>query len=218
MKNLEGWGDFSGAGPILYITEYFSNNFYYVSTAYDPEEICEKIWAFQKGMLDFAKTHPDYQFIIKLHPATPPNDLVRIYVHDQNIRNIKIIVNEQSLPELIQRARVIVVDFIATSILEAVVSSKPVFTYSGLYKIDEKPLRLLQKRSYTFNEGTALVSALDDYLAGNFHVTPERVCLTPPNQEFIEQFGIFKNDFMSAKRASALLEKVLSDCPQASER
>ena len=64
----------SDNGPIIYITERFLNNFYYISTSYDATSINDMLWLAQKKFLGVAKQNPGINFIFKLHPSDLPGE------------------------------------------------------------------------------------------------------------------------------------------------
>jgi hypothetical protein len=194
---------------ILYITEYWGTNIYYVSTHFDPVTINAHLWSFQRAMLDFAKRHPERDFIVKLHPADNSGEPVRSYVKDQSLCNVTIITNECTAVELMEKSDVIIIDFIATSLLQALVLEKPVFVYSGMFKIDRAPLDLIRKRAYASEKIDELLTLLHGFLTKDPKILTPRSSVDNQNTEFIRQYGTFNHDGKSAERAMKIVRDAI---------
>lgn len=196
-------------GPIIYVTEKFLNNFYYISTSYDATRVNDIFWLAQKKILQVARQNPSNIFIFKLHPSDLQGEPIRSYVKDNQINNVRFVVREQSVKELFQIAQIIIIDFIATVVLEALLTNKPVFVYSGTYKIDEYPLNLLKKRAYVFDDLDDLIRGVEEYLSKNSSDFLKKWNVNNNNTEFLKEYGTFKNDGNSAKRAVEIVKGIV---------
>jgi hypothetical protein len=199
----------NGRPRILYITEYWGTNMTYISTRFDPVKISERLWSFQRAMLDLATRHPESDFIIKLHPADISGEPVRSYVKDQSLCNVTIITNERTAVELMEKCDIIVIDFIATSILQALVLEKTMFVYSGMYEIDRVPLELIKKRAYTFDKIDELLTLLHGFLIKDPKIPALHSSVDNQNTEFIRRYGTFNHDGKSAKRAVKIIRDAI---------
>jgi|GEM_PF-2261390 len=201
----------TGSGPIIFITEKFQFNLYYNSTTFDSTEICDHLWDVQRAILDFSSTHPLIPFIFKFHPADHQGEPVRSYAANHMIENVRFIVQEQRIQDLIPEAKAIIIDFVSTSVLEAALSDKPVFIYTGMFPMDELPVSLLKKRAFLYDSFPALLEGLERFLEAG----PERFAwerdVDYNNTEFIRMFGTHITDGGSAGRAADLVKTVFPE-------
>lgn len=199
----------SDNGPIIYITERFLNNFYYISTSYDATSINDTFWCAQKKFLQVAKQKSSLHFIFKLHPSDLLGEPIRSYIKDNQINNVRLVVRESSVNALVRIARIIVIDFIATTVLEALLTNKPVFIYSGLYNIDEYPLKLLKKRAFVYENLDDLIRGVEEFLGTDQSDFLRKRDVDYYNSEFLEEFGTFKDDGNSAIRAVDVVKEIV---------
>lgn len=196
---------------ILYITEKFEFNLYYNSIPRDSTEICDIFWDIQSKFLNFVADNQDYEFIFKFHPAESNGEPGKSYAKDKNIKNIRFIVNERTIQELLPSADVIIIDFPATCILEVLLTKKPVFFYQGIYPLDPKPLLLLKKRAFTYDNFCDLCKDVNILLKEGQESFGNRKGINYTNTEFLQSFGTFKNDKNSAIRACIIVDNILKN-------
>lgn len=192
---------------ILYITEKFEFNLYYNSTTFDSAEICDHFWEVHKKVLSFAGNHLIVPFIFKFHPADTEGEPVRSYARTHNLNNVKFVVQEKTIQELIPEAQVIIIDFVSTGVLEGIISDKPVFVYTGMYSIDIHPLTLLKKRAFLYDNFSILLDDLEKFLVIGSSAFAQEHSVDYNNTEFLQSFGTHFNDGCSATRAAAEILK-----------
>jgi hypothetical protein len=191
------------SGPVVYITEKFQFNLYYNSTTFDSTEICDHFWEVQRRILDLAGNHQDIPVTFKLHPADSDGEPARSYAQKYNLTNVMFIVQEQTIQDLIPSARAIIIDFVSTSVLEATLSEKPVFIYTGMFSMDKEPLALLEKRAFLYDSLPALFEEFEKFLIAGPTAFAEEHGVDYRNTEFIQSFGTYRHDGESSHRAVA---------------
>ena len=194
--------------PVLFITEKFWFNLYYNSTPFDSTIVSDQLWQIQKRMIDLAHDNENIPFIFKLHPADHESEPVRSYVADNKIKNIRLVVQEPTVKELLPGAGLIVIDFVATSILEVLLTEKPVFVYVGIYEIDTDTLQKLRKRAFVYENLDKLYSDLKKMFSGGENALKNEYGVDYYNTDFIREFGTYKNDGKSAARAVEIVNSV----------
>lgn len=197
------------SGPVLFITEFFNFNLYYNSAPLDSSIICDHFWQVQRQFLDLAANNRGVDFVFKLHPADFKGEPSREYAADHKLKNLRFIVQEHTVAELVLSASVIVIDLVSTSILQALLSDKPVFIYTGMYRMDERALALLKKRAFTYDKFEDLCCDLEIFFSEGLRPLLKRYGTDLANTEFIREFGTFRHDGKSASRATDILSTVL---------
>ena len=196
------------SGSIVYITEKFQFNLYYNSTTFDSTEICDHFWFVQKNMLDFTKNHSNVPFVFKFHPADNKGEPARSYARMHKVNNVQFIVKEETIQDLIPKAQVIIIDFVSTSVLEAFLSDKPVFIYTGMYMMDNFPLTLLKKRAFLYDNFTTLLNDLERFMIIGSAAFAQEHDVDYHNTDFIQSFGTHLHDSNSAKRAAEIIKNI----------
>jgi hypothetical protein len=197
---------------LVYITEKFLFNHYYNSTTFDSTGICDHFWIVQREILTFAKDHPELPCVFKFHPVDFEGEPARSYTRIHAIENIRFIVQEQTVRDLIPAAGVIIIDFVSTSVLEAALSDKPVFIYTGMFRMDPEPVALLRKRAFLYNSFPALLEGVERLLEIGPTAFAKEQGVDYHNAEFIREFGTHLNDGNSAERAAGeILSAVFPD-------
>lgn len=197
------------SGPVLFITEFFNFNLYYNSTPFDSAIICDHFWQVQRRFLDLAANNRGVDFVFKLHPADFKGEPSREYAEDHKLKNLRFIVQEHTVAELMSSASVIVIDFVATSVLQTLLSGKPVFIYTGMYQMDERALALLKKRAFIYDKFEDLCCDIEIFFSEGLRPLLKRYGTDLENTEFIREFGTFRHDGKSASRAADILSTVL---------
>jgi hypothetical protein len=196
-------------GPVLYITTAYLQNIFHISQPFDAIGWDEHLWQVQKRVIDLAGRFPDREFIIKLHPTHRSGEPLGSYILDSDISNIRCISNEAKLEDLLPRSSIILFDLVSTGILQALLTVKPIFLYSGLYQLDETASTLLQKRAVVSANLDEFVGTVAEYLDGNVRNKDSLA----HSLDFIKAYGLHEADSMSAKRAVSLVGRVEKDFP-----
>jgi len=194
---------------ILYITTIYTNNRYYYSDRLNHSAFDETLWDIRKNILNLARFHEDLSFIIKLHPSETGLPALRQFLSDSGIRNVTVILNEKTIPDLIEESEIILFDLNSTGLLQALCTKKPVFVFTGLDNHDEDAISLLKRRAYVFPKRDQFIDAVDKYLTG----TPLPVCPDCTNTDFLSMYGTFLNDGRSGERAAEILCRIINGIP-----
>jgi len=189
---------------ILYVTTKYSQNLYAISSTWNPASYDEILWSIQRGIIDLAGQHPDDTFLIKLHPGHTSCEPLLSYARCRNISNLRFIIAEQSVQELLPEADIIIFDLVSTGILQVLQTDKPVLVYTGLTKMDSGAFNALARRCYVPNDEQTFLSACERYLSAAPHAPVD--CT---NTDFITAFGTCRNDGLSARRAVDAVHRVL---------
>jgi hypothetical protein len=192
--------------PVVYITTHFLNNLCPISQPCDPSAWNESIWDMQKQFMACAKRHPGRQFILKLHPIQTDREPHKSYLKENGIGNVELITAERSTRELTDIADILVFDLVSTGILQVLTSDRPVFIYSGLYRIDEEVIRSLQKRTCVADNPEELIRAIEEYLRSG--QVPGRQ-VVPASTEFVTRYGTGVHDLPSGQVAATELRKII---------
>lgn len=195
--------------PVLFITSFFNFNLYYNSAPLDSSIICDNLWQVQRQFLDLAGNNRRVNFIFKLHPADFKGEPSREYAADHKLENLKFVVQEYTVADLVSSASIIVIDLVSTSFLQALLSDKPVFIYTGMYRMDERPLALLKKRAFVYDKFEDLCSDIEAFFLEGLQPLLEKHGTDLANTEFIREFATFRHDGKSASRAADILSTVL---------
>ena len=209
---LSGTRQRGNDGPVLYVTTLYLHNIFQISQPFHPIGRDERLWEFQRKVIDLAGQFPEREFIIKLHPTHRSREPIGSYILDSGRTNVRCITHESSLEDLLPRSSLILFDLVSTGILQAMLTAKPIFLYSGLYGLDQSALALLQKRVIVSHDPGDFIGNVTGYLEGRARTGP------PPeySQEFIRAYGLYEADGMSARRAVSLLARMVHDSPGSS--
>lgn len=186
---------------IIYITSAYMGNELNIST-YPP--ISDTLfWSTQKSIVDILGKHPEKSITIKLHPSTTGTHILESYVLDKGYHNFKFIRREKSFSELLQMSDVVIIDLPFTTILQALMTKKPVFVYTGHVHYNEDAHSLLSKRAICLQDLNGYLSELDKYLDNGVYKADLN------DTEFIERYGFsFKNGSVR-KRAGQELKTII---------
>lgn len=198
----------NGHGYILYVTTHYIQNVSILPQMPSPG-FDEHLWTVQKQIIQLAKNNPDQEIIVKLHPMHEDGMPLTRFARENHINNIKFVVNEKSLQELLIDAKVVVLDLISTGILQVFTTDLPVFVYSGLYgkEIEPEAETLLKERAYTFGEVPGFIDAINEFIRfGSVHGQSPDVL----NEEFITCYGTDIHSRDSAGRAIMKLKEILA--------
>ena len=204
----------AAAGPnqILYVTTNYYLNFYYISFPAIPLEYDLRLWSVQQKIMDCAKEHPGVNMAIKLHPGHEDRKPLEDYKNDNGISNIRMVVSESSVPEMVETAGMVIIDLVSTSILQILRYNKPLFVYTGNCRIDTAPLGLLKKRAYVYDREEDFIDAITRFIRNDrFPFTDDERQVDVDNTEFLESYGTYLNDGRSAERAASFVRNVLKN-------
>jgi len=190
---------------ILYVTTNFYQNNLYISFPLPHSD--NLLWQTQRTITDVLKKHNQYKVIIKTRPSHGYRETpLRSYAENLGFKNCQYIRNERLFTGLLLMADIIVIDTPATTLLQALVTAKPVFAYFGHLRIDSKARALLERRAYCFDELSDFVANLDAFLSNG--VINIKVDLN--DRAFLEKYGLHKSDGKSGERAARALKAELT--------
>jgi CDP-glycerol glycerophosphotransferase (TagB/SpsB family) len=192
-----------GRKKVVYVTtNYWASNSY---ITYFPPPSDNKHWLAQKAIIDVLGKHEEHSVIVKLHPnllyREPP---LRSYVKERGFRNIEFVRREYSFPALLASADVIVGDFASTTMLQTLVTSKPILVYLGIHHLDEQPMELLRRRAVCEADLEAFTGKLDQHLS-----CEKSVGIELTNRDFAERYGNMSGEGSAGERAAKALRKIL---------
>ncbi len=190
---------------VVYISTVYHNNMFYYPFRTNGGDFDESLWNFQRRMLDLAKHFPDCDFTIKLYPSHISKEPLQSYSIDHECTNVKLVVREKTVAELIGEANILVFDIITTAILQALTTEKEIFVFTGIYQPDNDALDLLKKRAHAFADGEECIRALIKYLKRS----PLDDDVDSTNTEFLQYDGTYLNDGKSALRATSVVKQII---------
>ena len=191
---------------IVYITTDYHRNLYIISYPFNPFFLDEHLWNIQKRIMEMAKNNPDRDFVIKLHPAHTDKEPLKSYVRDHNINNITLITSEKTLPELLDSADFVIIDHIATGILQVLTLKVPVFAYTGLYTLDLDAELMLKKCAYVSDNLDDLFENVEKYILTK---TMSDHLISLDNCEFLKNYGTDIHSLNSAEKAAIKLNEII---------
>ena len=191
---------------VLYITTMYLNNRYYFSDRLNHSASDEILWDIQKNVLDLAHLHKDVKFTVKLHHSAMDYPLVQQYAADKRIQNVTFVINEKTVPELIDEAGIILFDLNSTGLLQALCTKKPVFVFTGLDNHEIGTINLLKKRAFVYDRPDSFIGAIDTFLCGK--ITESVVDFS--NTEFLLKYGTYLNDGLSGQRAAQCVNRIIT--------
>jgi hypothetical protein len=190
---------------VLYVlVNTFCENHLYIS--WEPPWSDNILWRSQMAILDVLGEHNDNTVIIKklsspLHRENP----VCQYIEKKKYKNCQIIANESRFVDLLSKADIIVIDFPTTPLLESLTTSKPIFLYTGLLKIDDYAEQLLKQRVFCYKELPAFCESISKFLETGRIIDP----VDYNNTEFLKRYGTHLNDGKSSIRAAQTLKDIV---------
>ena len=191
---------------ILYVTTNYYQNSYYVHLP--PAFSDNSLWRVQRVILETLGQENRCDVIIKLHPSylyrKPP---LRLYAKENRFYNCRFVADKQPLPELLQMADAILIDWPSTTLLQALTTSKPIFVYLGHIDMDKEAETLLRRRALCFANATELSSALVDFLRTN----GKDLKVDLNDASFLRAYGTHLSDGKSASRAVETLKKLMKE-------
>jgi len=161
-------------------------------------------WITERSILDTLGRHDEYRVIVKIHPSRHKDPHMIDYAKDRGYTNIEYIKDECSFEELIPAADMIVSDLPSTTLLQALTTTKPLFVYTGHYRMDAVPLRMLNKRAFVSDSLDKFCSIIDDYLSGS----RGNEDIDQNNKEFLKAYGISSQGRGAGKRAATALKQL----------
>ncbi|HMK16513.1 MAG TPA: hypothetical protein VK450_06295, partial [Methanomicrobiales archaeon] len=205
-KTPGGWR-VPAPAPVVYITTSFlERKFYFISQGFDPVSWDEHLWSVQQGVIRLAQAHANRPFIVKLHPSHTSQEPIRSLMADNGVDNARIVVREQSIPDLARGSAAVLLDHVTTGILEAALFPVPIFVYTGLGGIEEPALTLLRRRAHCFGTLGEFLAGVEQFLAGK----PGGANGNPADDRFLEAYGTFLDDGGSAGRAARVVRETLA--------
>jgi len=199
-----------GRRKVVYVTTHYLENLFQVSMLFKRGEFDGEVWSFQRSVIDLAARHPGCEFVIKLHPVHRSRQPLLAYITDRGITSTRIVVDEQSIMDLVQDADAVLFDLITTGILQVLTTEKEIFVYSGLIAIDSDVEELLARRAHVSRDPMECIVSLERYLSGN-DIKDGADCR---NTKFLRGFGTHRNDGLSGQRAAELVVTMLQQYPQ----
>lgn len=163
-------------------------------------------WRLQRRVIETCLRHPGVELIVKLYPSNGlRQDLIHNPIYDWLTYAAPTRCRvEQNVPfrDLLPLGDLFVMDTPATTLLEALTTTKPVITFADRrwVRFDPRAVALLRKRAMLADSAEEFLREIDAYLQRPDWRLPE-----PVNDEFLMAYGTHLNDGRSAERAVVLL-------------
>lgn len=208
-------GESKEVKSVLYVTTNYYRNGYYISNPeMYPIDYDIQIWYVQKAVLDLANRNPGCVFTIKLHPTHTNCQPLKDYADRNHITNVKFVISEKTLVELVRSADITLFDLVSTGILQAMTSDKPIFVYGGAFKIGDDALKSLVKRVYYAESIDSFISSAERCITGlKFPESTFERNVNVRNHEFLNEYGNKSDDGKSVDRAIAFLTNKIIKIP-----
>ncbi len=188
---------------ILYATTNFYFNYWYCGI--EPPFIDRFFYNTQlqimNGLNQILKSNQEVSLTVKLHPLSdwidPP------WIKDFKNKRINYIKSIPSFSELIFQSDVIIIDIPTTTNLQAISTKRPVFVLTRHLRLPQRTLQILKKRAVCEEDSAELIAKVAKYIKEGIY------CADVNDTEFLELYGIYRNDGESAKRAMEAVESIL---------
>lgn len=190
-----------GTGILYATTDYFRNAYY---IGYDHRFTDTLFWKTQKEILS-ALRGSVRPVIFKVHPSTEDTRHFSEFIASGDGKQIQLIRAETSFEDLLAEADVVIIDFPSTTLLQAIATRKTVFVLLKHLMIADDAKSLLKKRAYCSEKLEDFTDLIKKY------VNDETIDGQHPdtsNREFLERYGVHKNDGNVTGRVLDALKEV----------
>ncbi len=177
---------------ILYVTNGFYGNYPYTLLYSDTT-----YYRFQRDVIRMGARYPQYDFCIKPYPDKTNRNPIPSLIKNLDTKHISILENVR-FSKVVHEADLIVVDFPSTTLLQALTTSAPILAYvdSRQIQLDPEARRMIKKR-------VTLSETPQEFFRTFKHLLSvgDSEWMASSNSEFLEHYGILKEDGNSARRA-----------------
>lgn len=162
-------------------------------------------WRAQRAVLDVLGKHHNYTVIVKLKQIKTRFPPMSSYVREKKFENCQIVKAECTFTDLLQIADLVVLMFPGMTLLESLMTTKPIFVYTGDLHLDSRAQKLLERRAYCYQETKNLTNDLDKYLSTG--KIDKDVDLN--DKEFVKFYGTSSAGRGSGARVAKILKKIM---------
>lgn len=151
------------------------------------------------------RRHPEVEFVIRPFPSNQWHNPIVDYLHVLNLPNI-CVETRRPFSALVGEADLFFLDFDGTSMLEALITDKPIIVFAERESTWIRPpaLDLLEKR-------VVYARFLEDYLRHIEEALSKQVWKEPvTSDEFLRAHGTHLNDGKSAERAARAITEIVT--------
>ena len=132
----------------------------------------------------------NYNINLRLGYSSKINNMYREYVKN-NFENVNIISNEIPLYKALEKADIIVCESNSTTIIESLITKKPIICFEKTYpQLTKKSLKYLKKRILFLNNNKQIVSFINKFDSINLKQLNKK---NTNNNNFLEKFYNYKN-------------------------
>jgi hypothetical protein len=187
---------------IVYVTSSFMQNNLNIST---PPPFSDTLfWQTQQMIVDVLSKQKKYSIIVKLHPSLNSVTPLQKYVSDNEYENFHFIQREKTLPDLIPCSDAFVIDLPFTTLLQVLMTKKPVFSFTGHVYYNKHAQKLLKKRAVCSEDLNVFLDKLNEFLINDVYNQDVN------NTEFLEEHGTTPQKSTASKRAAKELKRVIN--------
>ena len=169
---------------ILYLLTVMDGNWRYISYRLPSDSTYFRI---QRRIVSVLGKHPEYQMVIKDHPASA-YDPLSFWVMRQEWSHIKII-SSPSFPDLLHLADVVIIDMSTTAILQALQTNCALYVFNNWFRWEPEARLSLEQCAFYSDNLDAFCERLDTDLTSRRALVPRsrddsysrRFCYSDPN-------------------------------------
>lgn len=186
---------------ILYVTTNYSHNWWY--NGFYPPFSDRYLLKDQLMILELLR-QMTYKYNTRVTVKLPKESAFNSRFIDEFSSSFRMVVDEASFVELMDKNHIIIIDSPTTTTLEAVATKKPVFVLMKHVGYSDSARKALERRAICTDTSHGLIGVVERYLDhGAYHADVN-------NDEFLRLWGTYLNDGESDRRAVGEVLKIIN--------
>jgi hypothetical protein len=164
-----------------------------------------RYWQWQKQIVEVFRRHPEVEFIVRPFPSNQWFNPIVDYLRALDLHNCRV-ETRRAFSSLVGETDLFLLDFDGTSMLEALITDKPIIVFAEQESTWFRPpaLDLLEKR-------VVYARSLEDYLRHIEEALSKQVWKEPvTSDEFLRAHGTHLNGGKSAERAARAITEIVT--------
>ena len=192
-----------GKRLVLYVVDVFGGSRGYYPNYYPDTWY----YAHQKDMAAVLARHPEFQCLVKLPSGNNAQNPLGGYIGRLGADHIRV-ADTGRFSDLLPAADAVIIDYPSTTLLEALVTGKPVLVLvdSRVLAFDESAMKLLRKRARVASTPQELMELVQGFLGNGMPHDDFSA-----DNEFLREYGTHLGDGLSLERAAARLHQLASE-------